>query len=101
MRVWPIANIKNSLVRRVGLVLALPFVLLWFLNWRLLVWPFAVLLDATLAAGIAFRDDVAASLNTRSLRLLRAGIAGVWSGRFLDDGSDNQRPVLDHVEAAP
>jgi len=81
-RWWPVGSIRNGFVRKVGVLIVFPLAMIWFFNWRLIAWPLAVLWNALEDAAYAFGQSVADDCNTRSIRLLRAGMAGVWSGRF-------------------
>jgi hypothetical protein len=80
VRIAPIAQIRSSWIRKPLLLVAIPALIVWCFNWRLIAFPCAVLWNAAEMAFWAAVESISADLSTRSIRLMRKGIEVSWKG---------------------
>jgi hypothetical protein len=79
-----IGTIKNKFVRRFVLLVSLPFVFTWHLNWRLIAFPVFILWNAIIAGLLAFSESVADDCTVPSIKLLVAGVRACWNGVYVE-----------------
>lgn len=75
-----IATIRPPWIRKPLLAIAVPVLIIWCFNWRLIAFPLAVISNALEFAFEAARESIRADLSARSIQLLRKGIAASWKG---------------------
>ncbi len=75
----PIGRIKNNILRRAAMFIAFPLLIVWHFNWRLFVFPVAVMINAAEAASFAAMRSVRDDITTRPIRLLTSAWKRLWS----------------------
>lgn len=88
---FPIGRIKHDVLRRSALLVAFPLLILWHFNWRLIIFPLAVLFNAAEAAIIAAMHSVRDDFTTRPFRLLTSAWERLWHAPTISAPSETNK----------